>query len=123
AGGGWDRGREGGVGGEGGGVVVLEPLDHAARRGARAYVEIIGFGSAWGPPAGGQGLSRAARAALDEAGIGAEAIDHVNAHGVSTLEGDIAEAAGLDGLQDRGSPMRLFAARSYFGDLGAGAGI
>jgi 3-oxoacyl-[acyl-carrier-protein] synthase II len=84
---------------------------------------MIGFGSAWGPPAGGQGLWRAARAALDEAGIGPEALDHVNAHGVSTPEGDIAEAAGLNALQGPGPPIRLFASRSYFGDLGAGAGV
>src|SRR5439155_330788 len=79
-----DRGRDGRVIGEGGGVVLLEALDHAARRGARAYAEVIGFGSAWGPPADGEGLTRSARAALDEAGIGPERIDHVNARGAST---------------------------------------
>ena len=70
--------------GEGAGVLVVEDLEHARRRGARIYAEVVGFGAAFDRQAHGAGLARAIRAALHEAGIGPEDIDHVNAHGLGT---------------------------------------
>jgi len=128
----FDRRRDGFVIGEGGGVLILEELEHARRRGARIYAEVIGFGSAFDAtmnprianpkqPAGTSGLTRAIRAALREAGIGPEDIDHVNAHGLSSVASDAWEARGLQAVFGAcKSPVPLFAAKSYFGNLGAG---
>jgi 3-oxoacyl-[acyl-carrier-protein] synthase II len=132
----FDRRRDGLVPGEGAGVLVLEELDHACRRGARIYAEMVGFGAAFDrsgdkairghgaadiPPAG-HGLARAIRIALAEAAIGPEDIDHINAQGYSTVESDAWEARGLQevfGACRR--PVPVFAAKSYFGNLGAGS--
>jgi 3-oxoacyl-[acyl-carrier-protein] synthase II len=97
----FDRDRDGIVLGEGAGVIVLEAESHARRRGARVYAELCGFGatcdagSLTGVPRSGEGLVRAMRAALADAGIGVGAIDYVNAHGTATVAGDRAEAAAL----------------------------
>jgi 3-oxoacyl-[acyl-carrier-protein] synthase II len=117
----FDRARDGLVLGEGAGVFVVEDLEHARRRGARIYAEIIGFGAAFDPELRGDGLTRAVRAALAEAGIGPEEVDHVNAHGLSTRESDAWEARNLleiFGVVPR--PVPAFAAKSYIGNLGAG---
>src|SRR5207302_2316457 len=66
----FDRGRDGLVVGEGGGVLVLEELQHARRRGARIYAEAVGFGAAYDRGFTGAGVARAVRAALADAGIG-----------------------------------------------------
>src|SRR5262249_56475669 len=95
----FDRRRDGFVIGEGGGVLILEELEHARRRSARIYAEVVGFGSAFDAtvnprianpkaPSGESGLARAIRAALREAQIGPEEIDHVNAHGLSSGTSD-----------------------------------
>lgn len=116
----FDRDRDGGVVGEGGAVLVVEDLDHARARGARVYAEIAGFGAAADTDRSGGGVRRAVRAALADAGIGPEAVDHVNAHGVGTPADDRAEARGLrDAL---GGDVPVFAPKSYFGNLGAAAG-
>lgn len=120
----FDRQRDGMVVGEGAGVVVLEDLDHARRRGAHIYAEVSGFGAAFDRDRSGAGLARAVRAALKDAGIGPEAIDHVNAHGCSTVESDRAEACGLQEVFAACQPpVPVFAAKSYFGNLGAAGGI
>src|SRR5262249_51530968 len=75
-----DRGRDGLVLGEGAAVFVLEELAHAEARGARVLAEVVGFGAAFDAKQNGDGLARAIRAALADAGIGPEQIDHVNAH-------------------------------------------
>ena len=80
----FDRNRDGLVVGEGAGVFVLEELEHARKRGARIYAEVVGFGAAFSPNLQGDGLARAVRAALKEAGIGPEEVDHVNAHGLAS---------------------------------------
>ncbi len=117
----FEKHRDGGVLGEGGAVFVVEELEHACRRGARVYAEIMGFGAAFDRGQNGTGLACAIRAALTEAGIDPEDLDHVNAHGSGTTAGDKREALGLAaGLG--GKPIPVFAAKSYFGDLGAGAG-
>jgi 3-oxoacyl-[acyl-carrier-protein] synthase II len=118
----FDRSRDGLVIGEGAAVLVLEDLEHARRRGARIYAELAGFGSAFDADRSGKGLARAARAALARAGVGPEDIDHVNAHGLSTVETDAWEARGLgEVFGDRHPTVPVFAAKSYFGNLGAGS--
>jgi 3-oxoacyl-[acyl-carrier-protein] synthase II len=117
----FDRQRDGLVLGEGAGVFAVEELEHARRRGARIYAEIIGFGAAFDPGLKGDGLTRAVRAALAEAGIGPEEVDHVNAHGLATRESDAWEARCLhEVFGARSQPVPVFAPKSYIGNLGAG---
>jgi 3-oxoacyl-[acyl-carrier-protein] synthase II len=103
----FDQGRDGFVIGEGCGVVVLETLEHAHGRGATPLAEIVGYGATADashitlPAPGGIGAVRAARRALEKAGLPPESVDHVNAHATSTPEGDKAE---------------LLAIRTIFGD-------
>ena len=119
----FDRGRDGIVIGEGATVLVLEELEHARRRGARIYAEVVGFGAAFDRQKTGAGLARAVRAALADAGIGPEDIDHVNAHGLSSVECDAWEARGLqEAFGNLREPVPVFAAKSYLGNLGAGSG-
>jgi 3-oxoacyl-[acyl-carrier-protein] synthase II len=119
----FDSRRDGPVIGEGSGVLVVEDLAHAQRRGARIYAELIGFGAAFDRRRDGAGITRAIQAALKEAGVGPEDIDHINAHGVSSPTIDAWEARGLApvfGSCARAVPV--FAPKSYFGNLGAGSG-
>jgi 3-oxoacyl-[acyl-carrier-protein] synthase II len=117
----FDRRRDGIVLGEGGGVLVLEELEHARRRGARIYAEVVGFGAAFDRDHSGAGLTRAVRAALAEAGVGPDEIDHINAHGCGGIEADAREARGLHAVFGAcRTPVPVFAAKSYFGNLGAG---
>jgi 3-oxoacyl-[acyl-carrier-protein] synthase II len=119
----FERRRDGLVLGEGAGVLLLEELEHARRRGASVYAEIVGFGSAFDPRRSGCGLARAIRSALAEAEISAADVDHINAHGASTPTDDIWEARAVDEVfGDCRPPVSVFAAKSYFGDLGAASG-
>ncbi|HKI33159.1 MAG TPA: beta-ketoacyl-[acyl-carrier-protein] synthase family protein [Gemmataceae bacterium] len=119
----FDRGRDGLVIGEGSAVLVLEDLEHARKRGARIYAEVVGFGAAFDRHKNGAGLARAVRAALADAGLGPEEIDHVNAHGLSSVEGDAWEARGLQEVfGNLSEPVPVFAPKSYLGNLGAGGG-
>ncbi len=117
----FDRGRDGIVIGEGAAVFTLEDLEHARRRGARIYAEVAGFGAAFDRNREGSGLARAVQAALADAGIGPEEIDHVNAHGLATRESDIWEARGLAQVFGP-NKAQVVALKSYLGNLGAGAG-
>jgi 3-oxoacyl-[acyl-carrier-protein] synthase II len=117
----FDRRRDGIVLGEGAGVFVLEDLGHAQKRGARVYAEVVGFGAAFDRKMTGDGVARAVRAALADAGIGPEEVDHVNAHGLSTRESDTAEARGLQAVFGGcREPVPVLAPKSYLGNLGAG---
>src|SRR6185437_15461824 len=117
----FDRERDGLVLGEGAGVFVVEELEHAQRRGARIYAEIVGFGAAFDPGLKGDGLARAIRAALADAGIGPEEVDHINAHGLATRVSDAWEARCLHEVFGPCSPVvPVFAPKSYIGNLGAG---
>ncbi|MEW6223980.1 MAG: beta-ketoacyl-ACP synthase II [Chloroflexota bacterium] len=97
----FDRGRDGFVIGEGGGVLVLEALEHAEARGAEPLAELVGYGATADashitlPAPGGIGAVRAARRALEKAGLEPAEIDHVNAHATSTPEGDKAELQAI----------------------------
>jgi 3-oxoacyl-[acyl-carrier-protein] synthase II len=118
----FDRQRDGVVLGEGAGVFALEELEHARQRGAKIWGEVVGFGAAFDRKRTGEGLARAVRAALADAAIAPDEIDHVNAHGLSTIDADAWEARGLHMVFGNVSPpVPLFAPKSYFGNLGAGA--
>jgi 3-oxoacyl-[acyl-carrier-protein] synthase II len=118
----FDKGRDGLVLGEGAGVFVLEELEHARRRGASIQAEVVGFASAFDLHRTGDGLARAIRAALREADIGPDKIDHVNAQGFSTRKDDAWEARGIAQVFGNVKPaVPVFAGKSYFGSLGAGS--
>jgi 3-oxoacyl-[acyl-carrier-protein] synthase II len=117
----FDRRRDGLVLGEGAAVFCFEDLEHAKNRGARIYAEVVGFGSAFDVKKDGRGVARAIRAALAEAGVSPEEIDHVNAHGLGTVASDRWEARGV--FEIFGDRVPVFAPKSYFGNLGAGGGL
>ncbi|MHB8960045.1 MAG: beta-ketoacyl-ACP synthase II [Candidatus Limnocylindrales bacterium] len=127
----FDKARDGFVVGEGCGVLVLEALEHAEARGATPLAELIGYGAtadAWHitlPAPGGIGAVRAARRALDKAGLDPSEVDHVNAHATSTLEGDKAELAAIRTiLGDHAAKVSVTANKSMLGHtLGAAGAV
>lgn len=125
----FDRGRDGFVIGEGAGVLVLETLAHAEARGAEPLAELVGYGATADashitlPAPGGMGAVRAARRALEKAGLGPEAVDHVNAHATSTPEGDKAELQAIRTIiGDRVGEVAVTANKSMLGHTLGAAG-
>jgi 3-oxoacyl-[acyl-carrier-protein] synthase II len=127
----FDEGRDGFVIAEGAGVLVLEELGHARRRGAPILAELVGYGATADashitlPAPGGMGGVRAARRALAKAGISADEVDHVNAHATSTPEGDPAELSGFRTLfGDHAPKVSITGTKGAIGHtLGAAGGI
>ena len=127
----FDKGRDGFVPGEGSGVVVLEELEHAQARGATIYAELIGYAATADashitlPAPGGIGAVRAARRALEKAGISADEIDHVNAHATSTPEGDKTELQSIKTIfGERAKSIPITSNKSMLGHtLGAAGAI
>ena len=127
----FDEGRDGFVISEGAAAIVLETLESAMARGAKPLAELVGYGATADashitlPAPGGIGAVRAARRALDKAGVDPRAIDHVNAHATSTPEGDRAELAGIRTLLgDHAPKVSITANKSMLGHtLGAAGAI
>jgi 3-oxoacyl-[acyl-carrier-protein] synthase II len=124
----FDRYRDGTVIGEGGGAFVLERYEHAVRRGAPIYAEIVGVGAGCdGTSASnrseGMGLVRAIQSALRQANIDPKQVGHINAHGKATQRDDWAESRAYhNALGQAAEKIPVTALKSYFGHFDAGAG-
>jgi 3-oxoacyl-[acyl-carrier-protein] synthase II len=127
----FDEGRDGFVIAEGSGVLVLEELGHARKRGAPIFAELVGYGATGDashitlPAPGGEGGARAVRAALAKAGMQPQDIDLISAHATSTPEGDPAELQGFKAVfGDHIKSVSITATKSAIGHtLGAAGGI
>lgn len=126
----WDKGRDGFVIAEGAGILIIEELEHAKKRGAKIYGEVIGYGMSGdanhitAPREDGQGGYMAMKNALKNAGINPEDIDYINAHGTSTPLGDLAEfkavAKLFDGYHDK---ISMSSTKSMTGHLLGATGV
>jgi 3-oxoacyl-[acyl-carrier-protein] synthase II len=125
----FDKNRDGFVMGEGAGIVVLERLEHALRRDARIYAEIVGYGNTadafhfTAPEPGGDGMIRVMRAALNDAGIDKQEVKYINAHGTSTVLNDKIESeAIMEVFGDHCKNLKISSIKSMIGHLLAAAG-
>ena len=127
----WDRDRDGFVLSDGAGVVVLEELEFARKRGARIYAELIGYGMSGdafhmtAPSEDGDGAARCMRNALNNAGLDPSGVDYINAHGTSTPAGDVVESNAVKRVFGaRAGKIAISSTKSMIGHLlGAAGGV
>jgi 3-oxoacyl-[acyl-carrier-protein] synthase II len=125
----WDKDRDGFVLGDGAGVLVLEEYEHAKKRGAKIYAELIGFGMSGdayhmtSPPEDGSGAAASMRNAIIDAGIPLELINYINAHGTSTSAGDKAECRAVKAVMGNAvEQVAVSSTKSMIGHLLGAAG-
>jgi 3-oxoacyl-[acyl-carrier-protein] synthase II len=126
----FDKDRDGFVMGEGSGILILETLEHAQKRGAKIYCELVGYGATGdafhisSPAKNGEGAQRAIRMALDMAEITPDKIDYINAHGTSTPMNDSTETQAMKGVFGEDTKVSISSTKSMTGHLlGASGGI
>ncbi|GAA5111383.1 beta-ketoacyl-ACP synthase II [Orbus sasakiae] len=125
----WDKDRDGFVLGDGAGIMFLEEYEHAKKRGAKIYAEVVGFGMSGdayhmtSPPEDGSGAALAMECAIRDAGITPEQVGYINAHGTSTPAGDKAETQAVKSIfKENSNKVMVSSTKSMIGHLLGAAG-